>query len=313
MGHHVHRADTEHGPVHVVTEEHVVHIMILFLAIEEDLFLAALFQIFARRNKKAGGAAGRVADHVVGFGVHQLHHHADDVARRAELAVQAGLADLAEQVFVSIAAHIRRLRSAHQTVNFVQRVHDLGEQQRRRQLENGIVHVLGIGAVFIAVQILDEGEYRFLHNGIHLRGREVVEHAPLELAAIHGALTDLYLIGEDALIRQTQHGRLLCPAVVGIVKVVDEHQIGDLLDHIQRVDKAARRENVPKTVDFVFQLTGDHFFFSLAFCIVKYQAIYAAILYFDSRRNANKQLVCFSLARQNSSRRREMRIISRGW
>lgn len=217
------------------------------------------------------------------------------------------------RIFVSIAAHVRRLRSAHQTVNFVQRVHDLGEQQRRRQLENGIVHVLGIGAVFIAVQILDEGEYRFLHNGIHLRGREVVEHAPLELAAIHGALTDLYLIGEDALIRQTQHGRLLCPAVVGIVKIVDEHQIGDLLDHIQRVDKAARRENVPKTVDFGFQLTGDHFFFSLAFCIVNYQAIYAFILYFDSHRKANKQLVCFSLARQNSSRRREMRIISRGW
>ena len=93
--------------------------MILFLAIEEDLFLAALFQIFARRNKEAGSAAGRVADHVVGFGVHQLHHHADDVARRAELAVETGLADLAEQVFVSIAAHVRRLRSAHQTVNFI--------------------------------------------------------------------------------------------------------------------------------------------------------------------------------------------------
>ena len=37
-------------------------------------------------------------------------------------------------------------------------------------------------------------------TGIHLRGREVVEHAPLELTAICGALTDLYLIGEDALI-----------------------------------------------------------------------------------------------------------------
>ena len=37
-------------------------------------------------------------------------------------------------------------------------------------------------------------------TGALLRGREVVEHAPLELAAICGALTDLYLIGEDALI-----------------------------------------------------------------------------------------------------------------
>ena len=37
-------------------------------------------------------------------------------------------------------------------------------------------------------------------TGAHLRGREVVEHDPLELAAICGALTDLYPIGEDALI-----------------------------------------------------------------------------------------------------------------
>ena len=39
-----------------------------------------------------------------------------------------------------------------------------------------------------------------LRTGIHLCGREVVEHVPLELTAICGALTDLYLIGEDALI-----------------------------------------------------------------------------------------------------------------
>ena len=37
-------------------------------------------------------------------------------------------------------------------------------------------------------------------TGAHLRGREAMEHDPLGLAAIRGALTDLYLIGEDALI-----------------------------------------------------------------------------------------------------------------
>ena len=89
VGHHVHRADAEHGSVHVVAEKHVVHIVILLLAVEEDFFFAVLLQVFTRRNKEAGSAAGRVADHIVRFWVHQLHHHADNMARGTELAVEA--------------------------------------------------------------------------------------------------------------------------------------------------------------------------------------------------------------------------------
>ena len=126
MGHHVHRADAEHGSVHVVAEKHVVHIVILLLAVEEDFFFAVLLQVFTRRNKEAGSAAGRVADHVISFRGHQLHHHADNMARGAELTIETGLADLAEQIFVGIATHVRRLRFAHQVINLVQRIHHFG-------------------------------------------------------------------------------------------------------------------------------------------------------------------------------------------
>ncbi len=70
------------------------------------------------------------------------------MARRAELTVQAGLRDFGEQIFIGVTAHIQRLRLIHQAVDFVQRVHHFGQQQRRGQLENGVVHVFGVGTVF---------------------------------------------------------------------------------------------------------------------------------------------------------------------
>ena len=135
---------------------------------------------------------------------------------------------------------------------------------RGEELAPGRVqNIFGIGAVFVPVEVLDEWEHGVLHDGVRLGGGKVAEHAPLEQLAVNGALTDPHLTSKNALIRQTQHGSFLYPEVVGFVEIVDEHQIGDLLDHVQRVNKAARRENVPKTVNFIFQLTGNHFIFLL--------------------------------------------------
>ena len=65
VGHHVHRTDAEHGAVHVIAEEHVIHVVVFLLAIEEDLFFSVFFQILARWNKKTGGAAGRIYKDVI--------------------------------------------------------------------------------------------------------------------------------------------------------------------------------------------------------------------------------------------------------
>lgn len=85
-----------------------------------------------------------------------------------------------------------------------------------------------------------------------------MEHAPLELLAVDGAVAYLHLTRKDALIRQAQHIRLFGPEVIGIIQIVDKHQIGDLLDDAQRVHKTTRRKGIPKTVDFVFQFPCNH-------------------------------------------------------
>ena len=56
-----------------------------------------------RRRPGSRGAAGGIADHVLGVRRDQLDHQPDDVARRAELAVLPGGGDLAEHVLVEVA------------------------------------------------------------------------------------------------------------------------------------------------------------------------------------------------------------------
>ena len=65
VGHHVHGPDAQHGAVHVVAVEHVIHVMILVLAVEEHLLLAVFLQVVADRHQEAGGAAGRVYQDVI--------------------------------------------------------------------------------------------------------------------------------------------------------------------------------------------------------------------------------------------------------
>ena len=108
------------------------------------------------------------------------------------------------------------------------------------------------------MQILDEGEHHLLHGGVHFACREIVENAPFELCTVHGALPDLYLARKDALVGQTQHSGFFGVGVVAFIEVVNEHQIGHLLDHIQGIRQAARPENFPQAVNFAFQFSGYH-------------------------------------------------------
>ena len=57
-------------------------------------------------DQKAARAGRQVADALAGARGDHLHHHADDVARRAELSVAPGGVQLAQQVLVQVALHI---------------------------------------------------------------------------------------------------------------------------------------------------------------------------------------------------------------
>ena len=262
MGHHVHGSDAQHRAVHVEAIEHMVHVVLFLLAAEEYLLLAPLLEILSGGYKEARGAAGRVTDHVVSLRVGELHHHADYVARRAELAVHARRGDLGKEVLVYVAAHVGAVGLLHLGIYLVHRRDDLLEHERRGDLEDGIAHVLGIGAVLIRMQPFDEREHLFLHHGVHFPCREVVKPRPFELFPSHHALSNAHFACEDTLVRQAEHGALLGAEVVRLVQVVDEHQIGHLFHHVQRIRYAAGPEGLPEAVYFVSKFAGQHIILS---------------------------------------------------
>ena len=198
--------------------------------------------------------------YLVRLGLHHVHHHADDVPGRAELAVDACRGDLGEQVFVHIAPGVGSFELGHLVIDAVHGSDDLIQHQGRRDLEDGVTHVFGVGALFITVEFFYKREDPFLHGAVHLPGGEVMEYTPLELAAVNGTITNLHFFGKYALIGQAEHGRFLGSDVVGIVQVMDEHQIGHLFNDVKRIRNAACPEDLPKAVDFAFQFTCYHVF-----------------------------------------------------
>ena len=100
---------------------------------------------------------------------------------------------------------------------------DLLQHQRRGDLEDGVPHVFGVGAILVGVQVLDEGKHQLLYHLVHLPGGKIVEPAPLQLLPGHPAVADLHLTCKETLMRQAQHGALLGAQGVGLVQVVDEH------------------------------------------------------------------------------------------
>ena len=230
----------------------MVQKMILFPPVEENLLLMVDHQVFFGGNQETGSTTSRVADGKVGLGLHQFHHHLDDMARGTELTVETGLGNLGQKVFVHIAADIAVLHLLHLVINLIQAVHHFAQQQRGGQLEDGIAHVLGIGTVLTAVQILDERKYPLLHDRVHSACVKVMEHRPLQLSAIDLPLADFHFIRKNALEGQTQHGTLLGTKIISRIQFVDKHQIGDLLNDIQRVYQATCSENVPQAVNSVF-------------------------------------------------------------
>jgi hypothetical protein len=64
---HVHAADAQHGVVEVVAVEHAVVEVLHGAGIAQHVGVV-LAQVLARRHQEAAGAAGRVADDVLGRG-----------------------------------------------------------------------------------------------------------------------------------------------------------------------------------------------------------------------------------------------------
>ena len=186
------------------------------------------------------------ADYVVHLGLHELYHHFDDVARRAELAVRAALGDLAEQVFVDIAHDVLVVE-----VKAIQCVYNLHQHAGGGHEKQRVLHIAGEGRVLSGVQfILDEGENAVGHVLEHGFRLEMAEFAPAAILvrAVENGIDNLHVEGRGV-------GFL---AQLVVVENLNEHQIGDLLNDREGVGHAGRPEYVPNAVDFVFQLASDH-------------------------------------------------------
>ena len=99
-----------------------------------------LQQILHRADQKAAGATGRIADDVSGLWLKHIDHQPDDVPRRAELAVDAGRGQLAEQVLVEIALGV-----AFGERQLVDHVHGLDQKARLLDHQLRVLHELGEG------------------------------------------------------------------------------------------------------------------------------------------------------------------------
>ena len=184
----------------------------------------------------------------------QLDHELDDVARGAELAVLPGAGDLAEHVFVEVALGVAVLHR-----HLVDHVHDLGEQRRRRDGEARILHVVRVGRA-VAAERAQEREDVLADDGEHLRRREVLEARPA--AGPRRARP----AGDRPCPRERRAAPSACLSRVGlallqrvqVVEPLDEEQVGDLLDDLERIGDAARPEGIPEGVDLTADFAGEH-------------------------------------------------------
>ena len=258
MGHHVHCSDAQHGAVHIEAVEHMIHIVFFVGPVKQNFLLPFFCQKLTDRHQKAGGSEGGITNYVVRLGFHQLHHHADDLARCAELSVAACGGNFIQQIFINIPANVRGIRLIHLFIDGVHGGDDLIQQQRRRHLENGVPHIFGIRAFLVPVQILDKRENQILHGAVHLRRGKIVKDAPFQLCAVDGLLSDLHFFCKNALIGHSEYGVFHCPGIIRFIQIVNKHQVCHLLDHVQRICQAAGPEDFPETVYFVFQFPSDH-------------------------------------------------------
>ena len=266
-----------------------------------DIFVV-LPDVLGRRHQEAGGTAGWVADGVVRGGLHKFHHHLDDMAGRAELAVLACGGQLAQHILVQVALHIQAGDIV--LIQIIQPGDDLLQHLRRRDQEQGIAHVSGKGGSFAVVFSLFLQFFLGLGlalfsglaslgcavrgtagNGDQLAGFFVkvwqlaVPHLlqarkdPLgnNLVNLTGVaifeFTPPHGLTNSRLWENFRHflaGHILkgFSLLLFFIQGADEHQISQLLDDRQGIGDAARPDVRPDFIDFIFDCACNHAFSS---------------------------------------------------
>ncbi len=262
MEHQVHGGNTEHGLIHVEAVEHVALVVVPFL-IGHGVSVVVV-DVFGGGNEESRGAAGGVADAVFRGGPKELHHHFPDVLRRTELSILSSGGEFPQHVFVQVALHVFVFQVMG--VQFFQAGDDFFQYLRGRNHEGGIGHVGREDVLFplpyffwqwnqfaVAVEVrqvsffhgFDGRKYVVSHDA-----ENVVWVLVFKMTPPHG-LTDRRG-GEDMLPFES-HGvfHFLCVRFFHVQRT-DKHEIGQLLDHRQRIRDSSGPDIRPNLIDFIF-------------------------------------------------------------
>src|SRR5690554_475516 len=282
MQHHVHAGHSQHGGIEVEAPEHVLvdmfpigfqqvtGVMPVTVLVGDDARLAGVLtiEVFHGAGEKACGTAGRIADNIGRLRCNQLDHGVDDVARRAELAVDAGGGQFAQQVFIDIALHITLVQR-----QVVDHFHGGGKHRFVLDLEIGIFHVFAdMPQAFQGAALFSQpvgllgfftqfGEVRVdlvFEVFVQLLAAHVAEVLPAQQLAIRG-------IGEQPVEGLAGAVGLALGDVFLHVEHAGEHQVADLFDHGQRVGDAAGPEFFPEFVYVVTDFASEHWLSVLYF------------------------------------------------
>ena len=113
----------------------------------KDVFGRGFLQdVLMRVDQKSARPRGKVANALLRLRVEHLHHHADDVTRRAELSIAPRDAQMTEQVLVQVALHILVLLA---DLHLVDQLTGFDQQTGLVDLTLGGLHVLAEGIILI--------------------------------------------------------------------------------------------------------------------------------------------------------------------
>ena len=245
MEHHIHGTDPQHGLIRVKPREHRGRVMLFVLCFHE-ISAVILRNVSRRRTDKSRRAHRRIAYHIVKVRLHQFDHHLNDMSWRAELTVGTALRNLRKQILIHVAHDVLVVE-----VKAVQCINHTHKHPRRRHKEQGIFHILGESRVPACVKVfLDERKHLFGHVPEHCLSFKVSELVP----AADLMLIVKYRVNDRHI--KSRRIRFLFQFI--IVKYLNKHEICDLFNDSQRIRHTARPENIPDTVNFVFQFTSYH-------------------------------------------------------
>jgi hypothetical protein len=138
-----------------------------------------------------------------------------------------------------------------------EQIDHFGQQVRGRNREARVAHVAGIARA-LGAQPAQPREHVVGDDVEHRLRVEVREHVPAQVAvgAPPGKVA-VIAVGEDRVLDHAPKPR--DPVLLHelqVVKALDEQQVGDLLDDLDRVGDSARPEGIPHAIDLALELVG---------------------------------------------------------